>query len=481
MKNAIIYARASTREQSNKVQVKQLEDYCANNGIEVVRVFQENVSGASARKEQLDTILYSDSMADMLVIREISRLSREKDYIAALSKVNELAKKYTIYILADNYTVNKGDVLSMTDGLLLIVKLYAASDEREKIALRTKTARQRYKENPFNNSAGQVPYGLKKVPNPNYVKGVNTKMVFAPDGEKYDKVMEVFRLKADGLSLLQVSHQVGLSKDLVRNILRNARLRNFVPEWIANAADESSRKNDNSPNPTKHDNIFKGLIFDGYTGRTMAHKATKHGSMYSCPSEGAIMDKDLEETVKRALNTFCREMHVKADSLAEENEEKAKELLTRIQALHDVQEKKSDELSTLRKKAVQTSDMALYGQLNDRIADVSSEVEKIGKEMDAYRRQVEAIRSIELEDVEVTDENLPYMVGKFVKKVLHFSTRKFVRTIRVIIKDEFVPSWAENYKDYEVVRNRAGNSITALPYSEYDLTEDLESEWGVTR
>ena len=89
-KTAIIYARASTKEQSTKIQIEQIELFCKQNGIIINNKFSENVSGAKEHREQLDLILNSEPLADLLIIREVSRLSREENYNDGYLKLQQL-------------------------------------------------------------------------------------------------------------------------------------------------------------------------------------------------------------------------------------------------------------------------------------------------------------------------------------------------------------------------------------------------------
>ena len=166
-KNCILYARCSTNEkqQSTKIQLEQLEAFCKKNEITINKKFSENVSGAKEHREQLEIILDSEPMADLLIIREISRISREDDYMEALDKVKLLSKKYSIYVLLDDYYIKKGEVIDLATGITMMVKLYGAADERKKILDRTTTARDKYRQNPINVSTGTkyIPFGLMKA------------------------------------------------------------------------------------------------------------------------------------------------------------------------------------------------------------------------------------------------------------------------------------------------------------------------------
>lgn len=179
-KTSILYARASTQEQSCKVQLEQLRKFCNDNEIKIIDEFEENISGAKEHREQLEIILESEPKADLLIIREISRISREEDYLAALEKVRKLVQKYSIYVLLDDYYIRKGEVIDLATGITMMVKLYGAAEEREKIKDRTSAARDKYRQNPLNiySSNKHIPFGLMKDDNPDYQKGVNTKRIW---------------------------------------------------------------------------------------------------------------------------------------------------------------------------------------------------------------------------------------------------------------------------------------------------------------
>lgn len=463
MKTAIIYARASTKEQSTKIQVRQLKEWCSENGYEINGIFEENVSGAAERRESLDTIISSDPMADVLVIREISRLSREKDYISALSKVNELVKKYTIHILADNYTIEKGDVLPMNDGILLIVKLYGAADEREKIAIRTTEAKKRYREDPINSVSGGVPFGLEKVQNPNYVKGVNTRMIYQK-GKDWDTVLKVFQMKGDGLSYDQVALQTGLSRPAVRNIIRNKRIRFFLPSGMAERADRSSRENDSSPNPTRHDNKFKGIIFKGDTEETMRHQATSKGNRYVA-SGTVIREDDLNVAVVKAIRAFLKELPYRKSIILDDNRKRIDQLTASIETSRKLHERKVYELSTLRKKALKTSDMGLYEEIQKKIKGCSEDIQKIADQIDEWKQEIRSIERVYTTGLIVEDSNIETYVRRYVKSIRCTPGRKFSRTVSVELKDEYSVEGFPKVKEYEVYRSSKGHWVREIDRS----------------
>lgn len=462
MNTAIIYSRVSTKEQSNEKQIEQLTDYCNRNGLEIKGVYSEKVSGAATEKEVLDGIIYGEPMADVLIIREISRLSRENDVWSAGGKIKQLSEKYTIIIVADNRTIEKGSLKDNMEGLVLFVKLMGAADEREKIAMRVSEARARYAKNPTNYAYGGLAFGLEKVPNPEYVKGINTKSLIQPSRD-FEKVIQVYTLKSSGLSNAQIARNVSITESLVHNILRNKKIRLFLPEGLADAADEGNRKNNSrTPSPSKHANMYKGIIFSGDTDKPMHHQCTSKGNRYERAGVGVITDDDLNETVLRALQSFVVFFNVEKDEVVKERDAKIKQIQMAIDTNAELIKEREAELELLRQKALKSKDVKMYERIEKEINKKEKTLEDTKKQIHKWNRDIKRLNSIQIENEEVTLENLETYVSRYVKAVRYYPVKPFVRIIRVEIKEEYLPAGANNYKDYEVCRNWKNHYITPL-------------------
>ena len=82
MKAAVIYARVSStgERQSTSRQVADLTDYANRNGLEVVRVYEEHISGAKRNEERAvltECIAYAvGNKVDVVLFSELSRCGR---------------------------------------------------------------------------------------------------------------------------------------------------------------------------------------------------------------------------------------------------------------------------------------------------------------------------------------------------------------------------------------------------------------------
>ena len=89
------YCRVSTTKQgedgiSLDTQKKRIQDYCANNFIQLEKVYEDVLSGKDMNRPQLVSLLNDIKKGEYLIIVELSRLSRStKDALIILEQVKE--------------------------------------------------------------------------------------------------------------------------------------------------------------------------------------------------------------------------------------------------------------------------------------------------------------------------------------------------------------------------------------------------------
>lgn len=166
MGNVYAYMRISTKEDREKQRFTRQENaltkYAADNKIEYVFQFREDVSGKSFKNrtewQRLEKIVQP---GDTIVFKDISRFTREAE--AGYTKYMSLMQKGINLIFLDNPTVSTDYIrellhvaeqqdlvaktsLESTVKLLLIVELNRAEQERLTISKRTKDGMQAAKE-----------------------------------------------------------------------------------------------------------------------------------------------------------------------------------------------------------------------------------------------------------------------------------------------------------------------------------------------
>ena len=147
---AAIYARVSSLNdrQSTDRQVIDLRNYADHNGIEVVKVFEEHISGAKRNEERailcecLDYCI--DNKVDTLLISELSRLGRNVDKVLAnvkRCKDNSL----NIYFQKENLSIFEPDGKKNPFLNIFISVLGTCAEmERENIKFRLNSGRAKY-------------------------------------------------------------------------------------------------------------------------------------------------------------------------------------------------------------------------------------------------------------------------------------------------------------------------------------------------
>ena len=147
---AAIYARVSSlnERQSTDRQVIDLRNYAERNNIEVVKVYEEHISGVKRNEERpilcecLDFCIGND--VDMLLISELSRLGRNVDEVLAnvkRCKDNSL----NIYFQKENLSIFQPDGTKNPFLTIFISVLGTCAEmERDNIKYRLNSGRAKY-------------------------------------------------------------------------------------------------------------------------------------------------------------------------------------------------------------------------------------------------------------------------------------------------------------------------------------------------
>ena len=154
MKTAVIYSRTSSsgyqqNRQDTSRQVTDLKTYADYAQIEVVKIYEEHVSGASKQKPTLvEAIEYCKrEHVGMILVSELSRVGRNA--FEVLATVKELVdNKINLYMQKEQLTLldEKGEPTIFTP--ILIATLSTCYQlERDSISFRLNSGRKQYIEN----------------------------------------------------------------------------------------------------------------------------------------------------------------------------------------------------------------------------------------------------------------------------------------------------------------------------------------------
>lgn len=148
--NAVIYARVSSTNdrQSTDRQVIDLNSYAVKNDINVIRTFEEHISGAKRNDERpilCECLNYCvENKVDVLLISELSRLGRNVDEVLAnvrFCKDNNL----NIFFQKENLSIFQADgTKNPFLNIFISVLGTCAEMERENIKYRLNSGRDKY-------------------------------------------------------------------------------------------------------------------------------------------------------------------------------------------------------------------------------------------------------------------------------------------------------------------------------------------------
>lgn len=209
-KKCIGYVRVSTDQQDLTRQKALINEYCALNDLHLIKIIGDKESGAnSQRKGYKELQQINKDVADVVIMTEISRLSREDNILKPLSLINEiLEEKIDIVFLENNVynvrTFKGGENLNLTQIIILSCELEASAKERKKIVGRMLSGRKnKFKE--FDSMCiGRVPFGYTRKDNPNFVINKTPKS-FLVRNDNAETVSNIFNWIINGMTLKEIA------------------------------------------------------------------------------------------------------------------------------------------------------------------------------------------------------------------------------------------------------------------------------------
>ena len=147
---AVIYARVSStgERQNNDRQVGDLTDYANYKRYDIVKVYEEKVTGAKKNQERpvlIETLDYCQSkQVDILLVSELSRLGRNAFEILEVIKTLVDAR-INLYLQKEQFTLlDESGKPSLFAPVMLATLATCAELERENIQFRLNSGRKRY-------------------------------------------------------------------------------------------------------------------------------------------------------------------------------------------------------------------------------------------------------------------------------------------------------------------------------------------------
>lgn len=178
MTKVISYQRVSSKGQDVHRQQTLAEEYCEMNGYELVKVIQEKISGAAEDRESIKTLMEcTKEDADLVIVSELSRITREEDYDKIIYYIRTLKDNGLDIVFLDepNTIYRHNERFTLTQLITLIVKAQGAAEERAKIKSRMQSGkRDKANQNPYMAIGSKITFGFYRYENPNYDKSKTT-------------------------------------------------------------------------------------------------------------------------------------------------------------------------------------------------------------------------------------------------------------------------------------------------------------------
>lgn len=472
MKRVIGYIRVSTDNQDLERQRVLIGKYCENKGYSLLRIEEDYaISGTVSNRNGLNSILnITNSVADMVVVSELSRLSRQDDIFETLTQIHTIIRNVDLVILDEPDKVYEaGKTIILSDFLMLAIKAYGAADERKKIVSRMTTGKDsKVQAFPLMLTDSNIPTGFKAVPNPNYIKGATPKMLLVEDEERMQLVRDIFNYVANGLSLGKTAEKLNmLGYRTARNkpfyeqsirIIINDSIYNGVRYWkgmklelpvkfisdeIWNLAHKKVQENKNySGEAQKHYNPLKGII-KCPCGQTSMYGRTSSCITYRC------LDR-----IKMGIKSPCTNVGIKAETLiyavwkdvrlrtldetyqAKSNEKIAEIEAENIKLTQSIKEKDSEiaklqsDLKTVIDNVMASTNITIVKALNGKADSIDSQIKSIEAEKKAIdeeiasnnRRIADEIKSQSRKELDsLSLEGKGEMFRELLSKVVYYS------------------------------------------------------------
>ena len=472
MKRVIGYIRVSTDNQDLERQRVLIRKHCENKGYSLLRIEEDYaISGTVSNRNGLNSILnITNSVADMVVVSELSRLSRQDDIFETLTQIHTIIRNVDLVILDEPDKVYEaGKTIILSDFLMLAIKAYGAADERKKIVSRMTTGKDsKVQAFPLMLTDSNIPTGFKAVPNPNYIKGATPKMLLVEDEERMQLVRDIFNYVANGLSLGKTAEKLNMLgyrtarnkpfyEQSVRTIINDSIYNGvrywkgiklelpvkFISDEIWNLAHKKVQENKNySGEAQKHYNPLKGII-KCPCGQTSMYGRTSSCITYRC------LDR-----IKMGIKSPCTNVGIKAETLiyavwkdvrlrtldetyqAKSNEKIAEIEAENIKLTQSIKEKDSEiaklqsDLKTVIDNVMASTNITIVKALNGKADSIDSQIKSIEAEKTAIdeeiasnnRRIADEIKSQSRKELDsLSLEGKGEMFRELLSKVVYYS------------------------------------------------------------
>jgi len=530
MKKVIGYLRVSTPDQNEARQRKLIKDYCILNNYEYLddkEINDEKKSGTITEREGLVKLLQLSSKdADIVMMSETSRLSRQDDLMNLLNSVNTILQGgLDVFFLDSNYTYKGGAYLEPVDLMRLVFEASANAKERKNISLRMVSGkRSKVKQGCF--LGNQAPFGYKTIPNPDRIKGKEFGSTLLIIDEANRQIVEkIFDLIGNkGYTIRGTARYLNQS-----DILKDGKNWQFSTIWniISNKlyTGEYSHSGESCFIPSiaiVSKEMFELVRVQIKSNHLQLNKGNVNynplKSLVKCPCGGNMSMQTSEPTniyyncVRKKsdyIECNCKNYGINADflnsivwkvtqafinqrdfelkiqeatkSIKSDIEFKEKQLIKQISLLETL----SKNIETATNNLLDEPDKAIFQLLSSKLSlrvkeqtDLNKTIERINKELSKLRTQLKNytlnIDSALLKSLTEQQKNEIYK--KYIEKITYYSETKFKGFIHIIYKTGYdAVIMTESFRNkiaYELPQCDSFNPITRKVIERFETANE---------
>lgn len=207
----IVYARVSTAKQDLNRQIRLAEEYCAPRKYLIVDTIVEKMSGTKSEAERsgLKRLMsLTKDECDLVVVSELSRISREEEFQRIFSRIDTLRDNGISVVFLDDpdNIYSKDNPITFVQFIMLGVRAQGAREELLKIRDRMKTGmRSKLALNPYMVTTSKVPFGFASYRNPDYIQGKTPKTLMRIDPESSAILRRCYDMAITGSSCQSIA------------------------------------------------------------------------------------------------------------------------------------------------------------------------------------------------------------------------------------------------------------------------------------
>ena len=389
MKRASIYLRVSTQNQDYERQRNEIIAYCNANQYEIVKVFEEKISGAKDDRPQFNELCSLEKKdVDCIIVWEISRLGRKLTTV--IKAVEDFKDKgINVISLKEHFELFERDG-KVSPSSMIMMSLFStmAVIERENIMERSKSGKINKMKDGTLIYTDTAPYGYRIV---------DKKLVICQ--EEAEIVRSIYNEYINGFSQTQIAKAHNMHQSAVHRILSN-------PVYCGRPFSKLLKKTLQSPQIVSVDTYT--IAREKCAQRTLKrakmgtvkyplrckmycevcnHVLSKVGESFSCHCrKTSIQTKFVFNSNEMILDAVKKERESSADVVS--MNEKMKSLEERNVMVKKVLSATNAQLTDARAKVEVLKDIFSLDKLKKEVA----EVKRLESDMDGYYKDLVHIR-----------------------------------------------------------------------------------------